>query len=119
MDGVTILTTNVYRELNGAGFSYIMFMFGVLYGLVLYLSYMFVAKGSLTEKITGVFGCLIVSGVLVYGVRSLYADYQTIHTDYLVTVNDTVSINEFVTHYEILKQEGTLFTVRERGGSSE
>lgn len=119
MDGVTILTTNVYRELNGVAFAYLMFMFIVLYGLVLVLSYMFVTIGSLPEKIMGVFECLIVSGLLVYGARSLYTDYQTIHTDYLVTVSDTVNINEFVTHYEVLKQEGTLFTVRERGGSSE
>jgi len=119
MDGVTILTTNVYRELNGVGFAYLMFMFIVLYGLVLVLSYMFVANGSSPEKIMGVFVCLIVSGILAYGVRSLYTDYQTIHTDYLVTVNDTVNINEFVALYEILKQDGALFTVRERGGSSE
>lgn len=119
MDGVTILTTNVYRELNGVAFAYLMFMFIVLYGLVLVLSYMFVTIGSLPEKTMGVLACLIVSVVLAYGVRSLYTDYQTIHTDYLVTVNDTANINEFVTHYEILKQDGTLFTVRERGDSNE
>ena len=33
---------------------------------------------------------------------------------YKVTINDTVSINEFYERYEILEQEGKIFTIKEK-----
>jgi hypothetical protein len=35
-------------------------------------------------------------------------------TQYKVTISDEVSMNEFLEHYEIIDQEGKIFTVRER-----
>lgn len=35
-------------------------------------------------------------------------------TRYKVTISDEVSLNEFLEHYEIIDQEGKIFTVRER-----
>lgn len=36
------------------------------------------------------------------------------HIEYKVTVDDSVSMNEFLNKYEILEQEGKIYTVRER-----
>lgn len=37
----------------------------------------------------------------------------TIHTDKIVTIDDTVCFNEFFDRYEIVGQDGKLYTVRE------
>ena len=36
------------------------------------------------------------------------------HTEYKVTINDSVSMNEFLNKYEILDQDGKIFTVKEK-----
>lgn len=36
------------------------------------------------------------------------------HIEYKVTVDDSVSINEFLNKYEILDKEGKIYTVKER-----
>lgn len=36
------------------------------------------------------------------------------HIEYKVTVDDSVSMNEFLNKYEILEQEGKIYTVKER-----
>jgi general stress protein CsbA len=36
------------------------------------------------------------------------------HTEYKVTIDDSVSMNEFLDKYEILDQEGKIYTVKER-----
>lgn len=38
-------------------------------------------------------------------------DYET---QYKVTISDTVSMNDFLDRYEIISQEGKIYTVRER-----
>lgn len=40
-------------------------------------------------------------------------------TQYKVTVPDEVSMNEFFEHYEIIDQEGKIYTVREKEGDTE
>ena len=36
------------------------------------------------------------------------------HIEYKVTVDDSVSMNEFLNKYEILEKEGKIYTVKER-----
>ena len=36
------------------------------------------------------------------------------HIEYKVTIDDSVSINQFLDKYEILDQEGKIYTVKER-----
>ena len=36
------------------------------------------------------------------------------HIEYKVTIDDSVSMNEFLDKYEILDQEGKIYTVKER-----
>ena len=37
------------------------------------------------------------------------------HIEYKVTIDDSVSMNEFLDKYEILDQEGKIYTVKEKG----
>ena len=55
----------------------------------------------------GFFGCL----------GALMSEHETDtvdHIEYKVTIDDSVSMNEFLDKYEILDQEGKIYTVKER-----
>ena len=56
---------------------------------------------------------IIVSGLigLIPAVCTLPDEYET---QYKVTISDEVSMNEFLKRYEIVDQEGKIYTVRER-----
>ncbi len=41
-------------------------------------------------------------------------EYETGEYTYKVTIDDSVSMNEFLDKYEILDQEGKIYTVKER-----
>lgn len=57
-----------------------------------------IASGTLLGTVIGILG-----GIPV--------EYQT---EYKVTISDEVSINEFLEKYEIINQEGRIYTIRER-----
>ena len=40
-------------------------------------------------------------------------DAHAVYHDLVVTIDDTVGFNEFYDHYEIVSQDGSLYTVRE------
>ena len=71
--------------------------------------------GLATESVVGgLIGFLIMGaffGVLLGANVEEYAD--TVPT-YKVTVSDTISINEFYERYEVLEQDGKIFTIKER-----
>lgn len=57
--------------------------------------------------------CVILSFSLVF-VGCIGVICKKDHIEYKVTVDDSVSMNEFLNKYEILEQEGKIYTVRER-----
>ena len=68
------------------------------------------ARGCL---LGGCFGVLI--GFLVWaGVCVVTAEATVYETIYKVTIDDSVSMNEFLDKYEIIDQEGKIYTVKER-----
>ena len=52
--------------------------------------------------------CLFIFRILEVG------KYETGEYEYKVTIDDSVSMNDFLDKYEILDQEGKIFTVKER-----
>ena len=36
------------------------------------------------------------------------------HIEYQVTISDSVNLNEFLEHYEIIDQQGKIYTIKER-----
>ena len=61
--------------------------------------------GLLTAVCTG-----ILIGIIAGGASATPVSYET---HYKVTVDDSVSINEFLDTYEIIDQEGKVITVKE------
>lgn len=53
----------------------------------------------------------IVIGLFLGAIAGEPTEYET---HYKITISDEVSMNEFLEHYEIIDQEGKIYTVRER-----
>lgn len=110
MNGVEILSSEtIYNTILpeywlgiglGLGFLFVVFMAACF------------ANGRI---ILGLICILLALGSGIIG--SLGGTYSTTdidHTEYKVTIDDSVSMNEFLDKYEILDQEGKIYTVKER-----
>ena len=60
--------------------------------------------------------CLIAmfASIIVAGLGGSKSKTDINHIEYKVTIDDSVSMNEFLDKYEILDQEGKIYTVKER-----
>ena len=56
----------------------------------------------------------IIISIVVGGLGGTYNKNSIHHIEYKVTIDDSVSMNEFLDKYEILDQEGKIYTVKER-----
>lgn len=120
MDGVTILTEASVRGTD---------LFTVCVGWIGYAVlavYFFVEILSLWKIKSGMWGKLlsVTLGIIIAFIFSVaissfvypnHVEYQTIYTEYTVTIDDSVGFNEFYKHYEIISQDGNIYTVREAG----
>ena len=78
----------------------------------------FIALGFATSNKRDRFGLIVslIAGILLGGLfSSVTASVVPIghETQYKVTISDEVSMNEFLERYEIIEQEGKIYTVRE------
>ncbi len=59
--------------------------------------------------------CVLVAVSIVVMTLTLLSNHNSInHIKYKVTIDDSVSMNEFLDKYEILDQEGKIYTVKEK-----
>lgn len=116
MNGVEILSsTQVASEFT---FNWTVFWiaFGATLGIGLIVGIWNVARGECESYYIA--SCLIVGIIcgVIFGV--MFGDIckhpTAYETHYKVTIDDTVSMNEFLDKYEILGQEGKIYTVKER-----
>lgn len=79
----------------------------------------YIAAGRWRDWTDGIAGCylsLLPGFIVALAVVSITASPTEYETQYKVTVSDEVFINEFYEKYEVIDQEGKIFTVREKGG---
>lgn len=57
---------------------------------------------------------VVLVGIIVCLFCSFIKTDEVIDTEYKVTISDKVSMTEFCEKYEIIEQDGKIFTVRER-----
>ena len=57
---------------------------------------------------------IAVGFVIIGGLGGNLSTTDISHIEYKVTIDDSVSMNEFLDKYEILDQEGKIYTVKER-----
>ena len=101
-------------EFNGTAFLIATIVIGIVCGIIIF----FIAHSpycSWDEAITVGFWTFIASvsaaGIIIALVFPANVAYES---QYKVTVSDEISMNEFFEHYEIVDQEGKIYTVRER-----
>ena len=65
-----------------------------------------------------ILGCiylvLMIASIVVACIGGSKSKTDVSHIEYKVTIDDSVSMNEFLDKYEILDQEGKIYTVKER-----
>ena len=86
-------------------------------GLICAILFIFAAVAYYASDhiILGSICVLLAFGVGVSGsLGGTYSETDINHIEYKVTIDDSVSMNEFLDKYEILDQEGKIYTVKER-----
>ena len=65
-----------------------------------------------------ILGCIclvmVIASIIVACLGGTLSKTDISHIEYKVTIDDSVSMNEFLDKYEILDQEGKIYTVKER-----
>ena len=115
MDGITIITEHLCRvigfgELIGTGILITLLTCGALF------LYRFMYKTDTCEtnkKIAIVCSVLLIAMYVWFWVFQI-DKYNTTHTEYTVTVDDSVSFNDFHTKYEIISVNGNEYRVVEK-----
>ena len=116
MTGVEILSsTQVVSE-----YAFNWLWFWIIFAAVFIIGVVSMIYGIVTDGFDWKFVCvmLLISAIggsliggMLGGAAHIPAAYET---HYKVTIDDSVSMNEFLDKYEILDQEGKIYTVRER-----
>lgn len=110
MTGVEILSSEtIYNSILPEWCIAIGFI--LLIGLVIPLS-VCLANGKTVWAIICII--LMIGSFLATILSDVENKHSINHIEYKVTIDDSVSMNEFLDKYEILDQEGKIYTVKER-----
>lgn len=115
MNGIEILSSTEVASEFAFNETASWIVFGVVLGLFVIVGICLAIDecdwGPLPAMI--LFGAIlaILLGILVGGTTATPVSYET---QYKVIIDDSVSMNEFLDKYEIIDQEGKIYTVRER-----
>ena len=115
MSGVEILATSEVAIAYGfywLGF-WILVGTGILLGIV--YGFVYAGEGDMQTLIVSIALIAGIIGGLFVGVFANDRPPTEYETQYKVTISDEVSMNDFLERYEILDQEGKIYTVREVG----
>lgn len=114
MDGVTILSEMSVRGENlGFVITWIILTI-VLIASKIADTIIWWHYSELKTKITSIICTVIVCGLPLMIAVDLCRSYNTFHTEYKVTIDDSVGFNEFTSRYKILSNDGDVYTVRDR-----
>lgn len=115
MNGVEILATEEIVANSIFNWSVFWIAFGIIFSIFIAFGIIIsVALNDWSNIGTGVVLGLILSFIFspMFGdTRRIPTEYET---QYKVIISDEVSMNEFVEKYEIIEQEGRIYTVVER-----
>ncbi len=119
MEGITILTEATGMGLKETFILILVHLLSILFSILVmvigfeWLENKFDLKDWFYKIITvvGVISAICFCCFITYSCHNLLAeDYNS----YKITIDDSVSFNEFNEKYKVLKQEGEIFTVVER-----
>ena len=113
MNGIEILAT----EQVATEYSFNWLTFGITFGIMVLVMFLYGLFDSATEIselwIPVVIGMIF--GVILGGIFGFTSSTPTKYeTQYEVLISDETSINEFLEEYEIIDQNGKIYTIREK-----
>lgn len=109
IDGINILSTTEVIEGNSViQFIQLIAIFMVILGIVLVFNG--ITKVILSDFFWGLF--IIIIGIIL--IIHFFPNNDRFKTVYKVTIDDSVSINEFNKKYEIINQDGLIYTIKEK-----
>lgn len=116
MQGITILSEQVVYKVDCLWWLFFLFMgIGFVIGLILAISE-WANIGWKADYLYLILGTTIV-GVCFGFLGIVFSEYETDvvdHIEYKVTVSEDVNFNEFMNKYEVVDQEGLIYTIKER-----
>ena len=116
MQGVEILTSAQVAAEFVFNWTVFWWVAGVVLGIFLIVG---IWKVITDQCDWTVIPALFVAGIIIgalggLGLGEVTATIINHETQYKVTISDEVSMNEFYEHYEVIEQDGKIFTVREK-----
>lgn len=112
IDGVTILATSVVTMTNP-----VMNIFLIALGIIAGLGFLLFILGLITDCLgIGSTGMISFATAFIFLIICIPIDFATQVPDYNtyeVILNDSVSMNEFMSTYEVLEQRGQIYVVKE------
>lgn len=116
MNGIEILSSAEVVAQTRFNWTVFGIVLGVVVCVALFISIVPVIKGECHWSVIpiclliGVFGGSMISALF----GELFGTPLSYETHYKVTIDDSVSMNEFIEKYEIIETEGKIYTVREK-----
>lgn len=112
MEGVIVHTEHVYREMSVS--AVVLLLAITICGLSV-IAFMTIRSFKKKDGKRWEVAMILAILTLFFGAADIWAvnSMFTIHTNKIVTIDDTVCFNEFFDRYEIVDQDGKLYTVRE------
>jgi hypothetical protein len=109
MTGVEILSSTIFYKTILPEWVFIITFVGIFCFFVSTLFCLLEGKKLLTV----IFLIMTIISIILTTLTTTFSDTID-HIKYKVIIEDSVSMNEFYEYYEVIEQEGKIFTVRER-----
>ena len=116
MTGIEVLVAQEVATKFTFNWSAFWITFGIIFGIALFVGIITsFLSDDWSNSLCGVFAGIIIGLFFGAMVGDVMLHTPTAYeTQYKVTVSDEVPINEFLEKYEIIEQEGKIYTIRER-----
>ena len=116
MQGIEILTTTeVATEwaFNWAGFWWTL---GIIFGVCLIVSIGYVVSGQCDWGLIPALSIvgIVLGSIIGAGFGKSAAEPIAYETHYKVTISEEVSLKDFYEYYDVVEQDGKIFTIREK-----
>lgn len=116
MTGVEILNSEtIYKTTSYPWIIAILAAIGFLGGLIIAIVH-WIDYGFDGDDILMIIGCTVIGAYFGF-LGFIFSERESDTVDYIeykVTIEDSVSMNEFLGKYEIINQEGKIYTVKEK-----
>lgn len=107
MEGIEILQTLEVARYNDG------FIALFIIAIILFTVFIFaMLSNKVFDAASFVIGSVLL--VLVIGFGILYKNSKTLHTEYIVTVDQSVNVVEFFDKYEVIEHEDKLWRIKEK-----